>query len=283
MKFKLLMKIYPKLKNEILLDYVGEFEMAGSSKVGDQIGQTHIRFRNITDYEAYVNYIDEGYDAEDSIFNGYIYKINTPHVNFVSRGQYGNGCDFNLEIFEYRGKNCYNPSKGYCLVKCISFLTGKDYKEQYLDFIPNEKRRKNCIAKARIQPFCRVNINNLGHFDGTRVSPRSVTDRNIALFLFSNLFCSTWKSEGVSFNQAIEKFKVIFKIVGKYITEENVNSHFKYEFIPKKIESQLTNFFVYGLETRNTDRARPYVFCFHRINKISGRYDRDQTHKDLDK
>ena len=48
--------------------------MVGNLKIGDQIRQTHIRFRNISDYEAYINAIDEGYDAEDAIFNGYIYK-----------------------------------------------------------------------------------------------------------------------------------------------------------------------------------------------------------------
>ena len=49
--------------------------------VGDQIGGTHIRFRNTTDYEHYVNAIDEGYDAEDAIFDCYIYKINIPQFN----------------------------------------------------------------------------------------------------------------------------------------------------------------------------------------------------------
>ena len=58
-------------------DYEGEFEMVGKLSVGDQIRTTHIRFRNITDYEAYINSIDEGCDAEDAIFNGYIYKSNT--------------------------------------------------------------------------------------------------------------------------------------------------------------------------------------------------------------
>ena len=68
-----------------------------------------------------------------------------------------------------------------------------------------------------------------------------------------------------------------------YITEENVNSHFKYEFIPKKIESHLTNFIVYDLETHNADRARPYNMIFYRLSKISGRYDRDPTKEELKK
>ena len=43
--------------------------MIGKVSVGDPIGTTLIRFRSFTDYEAYINSIDGGYDAEDSIFN----------------------------------------------------------------------------------------------------------------------------------------------------------------------------------------------------------------------
>ena len=112
-----------EIEQEILMDYTGEVEKVGNLKVGDQIRQTHIRFRNIADYEAYVNAIAEGYDAEDAIFNGYIYKISTPQFNNVKRSQYGNGCDFRHEIFEYRGNNCFIPTKRYCFVKCFDFLT----------------------------------------------------------------------------------------------------------------------------------------------------------------
>ena len=129
--------------------------------------------------------IDQDYQSEDATFNGYIYKINTPQFNLVNRSQYGNGCDFKHEIIEYRGNNCFIPTKGYCFVKCIIFITGNDHKEQYLDFIRNEKRRSNVMTKARIQPFCRAKKFNLGYFNGTRVFPRSVTDRNNALFLYT--------------------------------------------------------------------------------------------------
>ena len=58
-------------------------------------------------------------------------------------------------------------------------------------------------------------------------------------------FCQIWKSQSVSFEQAIEELKTNFKIVENYRTEENVLSQFKYEFIPKKNEFHLTNFIVY--------------------------------------
>ena len=257
--------------------------MVGNLKVGDQIRQTNIRFRNMDDFESYINAIDEGYDAEDAIFIGHIYKIKTPQFNKVNRSQYGNGCDFKHEIIEYRGNNCFIPTKGYCFVKCINFLTGQDYKQQYLDFIRSEQRRSNIMTKARIQPFCRANNNNLGYYNDDRVFPRSVTNRDSALYLYNNHFCLIWKSEGVSFNQAVQELKNNFKMIDNYITEGNVNSHFKYEFIPKKIESHLTNFIVYDLETHNTDRARPYNMTFYRLCKIAGRYERDPTQEEFKK
>ena len=74
-----------------------------------------------------------------------------------------------------------------------------------------------------------------------------------------------------------------FKIVDKYITEDNVNSHFKYEFIPKKKDSHLTNFMVYHLKTHSANRARPYCISFYRLSKLAGRYNRDLTPDERDK
>ena len=257
--------------------------MVGNLIVGDQIRQTHIRFRNMNDYEAYINSIDQDYDSGDSIFSGYIYKINTPQFKKINRSQYGNGCSFDKIIIDYQGNNCFIPTKGYCFIKSINFLTGQDYKQKYLDFIRNEKRRSNIMTKARIQPFCRANDFNLGYSDGNGVYPRSVTNRDSALYLYNIHFCLIWKSQGVSFNQAINELKANFKIVDNYITEENVTSHSKYEFIPKKIESHLTNFIVYDLETLNSDRARPYCISFYRLSKLAGRYNRDLNPSELDK
>ena len=100
------------------------------------------------------------------------------------------------------------------------------------------------------------------------------------MFLFIIHFCLIWKSEGVSFDQAIKELKDNFKIVDNFITEENGNSHFKDEFIPKKIDSHLTNFVVYDLETHNTDRAKPYDMTLYRLSKTTGRYERDPTQEE---
>ena len=103
------------------------------------------------------------------------------------------------------------------------------------------------------------------------------------MYLYKNHFFSIWKSEVVSFYQAIKELKNISKTVDNYITEQNVNSHFEYEFIPNKIGPHLTNFIVYDLQTHNTDRARPYVFCFYRLSKLAGRYNRELTSDEIEK
>ena len=139
------------------------------------------------------------------------------------------------------------------------------------------------MTLARIQPFFRANNINLGYYINERVFPRTVTNTDTALYLYNIHFCLIWKSQNVSFNQANNELKNNFKIVDNYITEENDNSHFKYDFTPKKIESYLTNFILYDLETHNTDRARPYCISFYRLSKLAGRYNRDLTPYEIDK
>ena len=233
-KIQVVDKNSPKNRNEILVDYTGEFETIGKLSNGDQIRTTQIRFRKITDYEAYTNSIDDEYDAEDSNSNSYFFKIDTPQFNIVNGSQYGIGCDFKHEFIEHHVQNCFIPAKGYCFVKCIDFLTGGDYKQQYLDFIRIEERRSNIMTVALIQTCLRNLGVNHGYYNGKEIYPRTITNRNIVSFLYNNLFCLIWNSQNVSFIQAIIELKENFKIVDKYITEQNVNSHFNYEYITKK-------------------------------------------------
>ena len=139
------------------------------------------------------------------------------------------------------------------------------------------------MTMARI-PICQRKLGvNLGYYTGKKIWPRYITERNEALFSYNNHFCLIWKSEGVSFNHAIKELKDNFKIVDDLKTEEDVNFHFKYEFIPEKMEPHLTIFIVYDLETHNTDRAQPYCIPFYHLSKLAGRYNRDLTPFELEK
>ena len=51
-KIQVIDKNLHEIKNEILLDYEGVFEMIGTLIVGDQLRKTHIRFRNMEDFES---------------------------------------------------------------------------------------------------------------------------------------------------------------------------------------------------------------------------------------
>ena len=64
-----------EIKNEILEDYTGDFELIGKMIIGPVEYKTNIRFKNMDDSERYINAIDVDYDSEDVIFTGYVYKF----------------------------------------------------------------------------------------------------------------------------------------------------------------------------------------------------------------
>ena len=265
-----------EIKNEILEDYTGDFELIGSMLVGEIEQKTNIRFKNVDDFESYINAIDNsGYDSEDVVFTGWLYKLNTPEFKKVNRSQYGRGTDFKQDIVEYIGNNCYIPTSGNCFIKCINYFTKKDYTEEFLTFIRTEQRRSNVMTAARIQPFCRNHNIVIGCYDGFRVCPRNIAQRNIALKIHNNHFCLIWKSNGVSFEKAIKELKDNFRVVDNVISDKHVKSFIKYEYKPKKVQSQLTNVVVYDIETFSTIKCIPYANCIYRLSKISGKYYRD--------
>ena len=115
-----------EIKKEILDDYTGDFELIGSKLIGELEIETKSRFKNVDDFENYINSIDNaGYDSEDVIFTGWLYKLNTPEYKKVNRSRYGRGTHFIENIVEYIGNNCYIPTSGNCFIKCINYFTKK--------------------------------------------------------------------------------------------------------------------------------------------------------------
>ena len=144
-----------------------------------------------------------------------------------------------------------------CFIKCINYFTKKDYTEEILTFIRSEQRRSNVMTSARVGSFCRKYNINIGCFDGTRINPRNLTQRNTSLFIYNNHFCLIWKSNGISFEKAITELKDNFKVVDNVISDKHVKGFIKYEYNPKKVKSPLTNIVVYDLETFIKIRAFP--------------------------
>ena len=81
------------------------------------------------------------------------------------------------------------------------------------------------------------------------------------MFIYNDHYCIIWKSNDISFNQAIEELKLNFKIVDNVISDKHVVKFIKYEYTSKKVHSALTNTIVYDLQTYNKDRAVPYCSC----------------------
>ena len=80
--------------------------------------------------------------------------------------------------------------------------------------------------------------------------------------MHKNHFCLSWKSNGISFNQAEEnELKPNFKVVDNVLSDKHVESSIKKEYKPKKVQSQLTNMIVFDSETFNTYKAVPYGNC----------------------
>ena len=74
-----------------------------------------------------------------------------------------------------------------------------------------------------------------------------------------------------------------FKVIDNVLSDKHVKSFIKYEYKPKKVQSQLTNMIVFDLETFNTDRAVPYASCIYRLSKNSGKCNRDITQREYEK
>ena len=119
------------------------------------------------------------------------------------------------------------------------------------------------MTSARVQPFCRKFNINIGYYDGFRVCPRIITERIIALKLHNNHFCLIWNSDVVSFKKTIEdELESNFKVVDNVISDKDVKSFIKYEYKPKKVQSQLTFMLVNDIETFNIDRAVFMLFVY---------------------
>ena len=80
-----------EIKNQILLDYTGDFELYGLMVIGLVGHKTNIRFMYMYDFESFKNKTDIAYNSEDVNFTGYVYENNTSQFNVVKRSAYAKG------------------------------------------------------------------------------------------------------------------------------------------------------------------------------------------------
>ena len=90
--------------------------------------------------------------------------------------------------------------------------------------------------------------------------------------MYENHFCLILKSQGVSFNKAIEEMRLSSEVVDNIISDKRVESFIKNEYKPKRVQSQLTNMIVSDIEKFSSDRAFAFPNCKNGISKISGKF-----------
>ena len=191
--------------------------------IGPVEHKTNVRFKNMDDFESYINAIDIDYDSEDVTFTGFVYNLKTPQFKFVKRSACGKSPNYMQKIVEYHGQNVFIPISGMCFIKCIKDFTRKDYTEEFLTFIRFEKYASGVMTSARIQPICRKYNINIGYFNSKEIWPRTITHRDTAINIHNNHFSLFWKSNGISFNQVIEdEVKRNFKVVDNIISDKHV-------------------------------------------------------------
>ena len=93
------------------------------------------------------------YDDHPSIY--YTGNIFGYFRNFerVTRSDHGRGADEFNNIQEYKGINCYIPSRNGCFLKCINYILRKDFSMEYFEFIQSYKRKTNVMTRCRIPDF----------------------------------------------------------------------------------------------------------------------------------
>ena len=121
--------------------------------------------------------------------------------------------------------------------------------ETYLKFNRSEKRISIVMTPARIQPYFKQLSILVNKYSGEEKWPRVLREKNTAILLYSKQVSPIWNAERFSFKKDTEQLKANFETVDNYKTDENVDCCFDYEYKLKKIESQVTNFSVYDLET----------------------------------
>ena len=101
----------------------------------------------------------------------------------VNRSKHGNACDFRHGIIDCIGNNCLIPSKGYCFIKSINNLTGRDYKEAYLESTKNEKYQSTIMTKTRIQPCLTKLGTEFGYYKGKKTG-LEIPMKGIKLYIY---------------------------------------------------------------------------------------------------
>ena len=96
--------------NEILEHYTGDFEKIGDIFFGEHKRSTDMRFKNAKAHGTFFTKVDMDADADDSIFTGYIYNLNTLQFYGVNGPENGKRAGYKKDIVDIIGNKCFIPA-----------------------------------------------------------------------------------------------------------------------------------------------------------------------------
>ena len=84
-----------------------------------------------------------------AIFTGYFRSFKR-----VNRSEHERSPNEFIGFLEYKGENCFIPSRYACFLKCNIYIFKRGFGVEYLEFIQSYKRRTNVMTPCRIPEGC---------------------------------------------------------------------------------------------------------------------------------
>ena len=242
-------------------------------------------FKNSDELAKFLDKISDKYDDHPSIY--YTGNIYTYFRIFkqVNRSEYGRGANEFNNILEYQGNNCYIPNGNGCFLKCINYISDKDFSIEYLEFIKSYRTRPSVMTRCRIPEFCERYKMDIGIYDlnRKRILPRTVKQKNICVYIHKNHYCVIWKKNRKdSLLNGVKEIENNFRYVKNKIKENNLKQRILYRLPKHETIDQLENVFVFDLETHNDQEfAEAYAAGLYDVNRLRDRWHRDLTSSEL--
>ena len=156
-----------------------------------------------------------------------------------------------------------------------------------VNLLKNRKKNKNIMTTAKVQPFCKKQIINLGVYNPKQqeILPRSVTERRICLFIHKNHFFVIWKRKKTNFTDAIKELENNFEYQPNHITDNILKQVVEYKFPISNENDCLFAVLSFDLDTVKVpyqEFCEAYAAgCYH-LDRLKECYNGDLTQEELE-
>ena len=142
------------------------------------------------------------------------------------------------------------------------------------------------MTQAKIQPFCRRNNLNPGVYNVKQktILPRSVTQRNVCLYIHDNHFCVIRKIDQSTYPDAINELKYNFKYETIEISDVILKQVIEYNFSISYEKDCMFAVLAFDLETCNVENqlyCEAYAAGVYHLKRLYESFNGDLTEKEL--